>query len=90
MVELRFNGENVPGSPFTCEVVDVSRVTVAGPGLEKVPVEKVASFTVDAQSSVDQLGVLITSPTRQAVPSKVIQGTDGKLEVLYTPSEVGT
>ena len=89
VVELRFNGENVPGSPFTCEVVDVSRVTVAGPGLEKVPVNKVSSFTVDAQAGVDQLGVLIMSPTRQPVGSKVVQGPDGKLEVLYTPREVG-
>ena len=90
VVELRFNGENVPGSPFTCEVVDVSRVTLAGTGLEKVPVDKTASFTVDAQASVDQLGVMILSPTRQPIPSKIVQYPDGKLEVLYTPREVGT
>lgn len=71
------------------QVVDVSRVTVAGAGLEKVPVDKVASFSVDAQASVDQLGVVIQSPSRQGVASKVVQGADGKLEVLYTPREVG-
>ena len=49
VVELRFNGESVPGSPFTCEVVDVSRVTVTGAGLEKVPVGVPASFSVDSQ-----------------------------------------
>lgn len=49
VVELKFNGENVPGSPFSCEVVDVSRVTVAGSGLEKVPVDQPATFTVDSQ-----------------------------------------
>lgn len=49
VVELKFNGENVPGSPFSCEVVDVSRVTVAGAGLEKVPVDHPATFTVDSQ-----------------------------------------
>ncbi|XP_047736004.1 filamin-A [Hyalella azteca] len=89
VVELRFNGENVPGSPFTCDVVDVSRVTVAGSGLEKVPVDKVAAFTVDAQASADQLGVHIVSPSRQVVEAKVVPGHAGKLDVLYTPREVG-
>lgn len=49
LVELSFNGESVPGSPFTCNVVDVSRVTVSGAGLEKVPVNGIASFVVDTQ-----------------------------------------
>ena len=36
IVELKFNGENVPGSPFKCAVVDAAKVNLSGDGLEKV------------------------------------------------------
>ncbi|XP_045132539.1 filamin-B-like isoform X2 [Portunus trituberculatus] len=89
VVELKFNGENVPGSPFSCEVVDVSRVTVAGAGLEKVPVDQPASFTVDSQASVDQLEVKVLSPSRVSLEPRISTNQDGKLQVDYTPTEVG-
>ncbi|KAK3891382.1 hypothetical protein Pcinc_004729 [Petrolisthes cinctipes] len=89
VVELKFNGENVPGSPFSCEVVDVSRVTVAGAGLEKVPVDHPATFTVDSQASVDQLEVKVMSPSRLSLESHVSTNAEGKLQVQYTPTEVG-
>ncbi|XP_076033174.1 filamin-A-like isoform X3 [Oratosquilla oratoria] len=90
VVELKFNGENVPGSPFSCDVVDVSMVTVAGAGLEKVPVDKTASFTVDTQQAgLDQLTVVLLSPSRHAITPHITQAPDGKLLVEYTPVEVG-
>ncbi|KAK8743524.1 hypothetical protein OTU49_001121 [Cherax quadricarinatus] len=89
VVELKFNGENVPGSPFSCEVVDVSRVTVAGTGLEKVPVDQPATFTVDSQASVDQLEVKVLSPLRVSLEPRVSTNDEGKLLVEYTPTEVG-
>ncbi|KAG7158756.1 Filamin-A-like 5 [Homarus americanus] len=89
VVELKFNGENVPGSPFSCEVVDVSRVTVAGAGLEKVPVDQPATFTVDSQASVDQLEVKVLSPSRLSLEPHVSTNDEGKLLVEYTPTEVG-
>ncbi len=36
VVELKFNGENVPGSPFRCAIVDAAKVNLSGDGLEKV------------------------------------------------------
>nr|XP_045601850.1 filamin-A-like isoform X1 [Procambarus clarkii] len=89
VVELKFNGENVPGSPFSCEVVDVSRVTVAGTGLEKVPVDLPATFTVDSQASEEQLEVKVLSPSRQNLEPRVSTNDEGKLLVEYTPTEVG-
>ena len=89
VVELSFNGENVPGSPFTCSVVDVSRVTVSGSGLEKVPVNAVASFIVDTQASVDQLHVNILAPSRHPITPSIMAIGDGKIKVEYTPTEVG-
>ncbi|XP_042865445.1 filamin-A-like isoform X5 [Penaeus japonicus] len=89
VVELKFNGENVPGSPFSCEVVDVSRVTVAGAGLEKVPVDRPASFTVDSQATVDQLEVKVLSPARHVLEHRISTTDEAKLMVEYTPAEVG-
>ncbi|XP_066943284.1 filamin-A isoform X1 [Macrobrachium rosenbergii] len=89
VVELKFNGENVPGSPFSCEVVDVSRVTVAGAGLEKVPVDRPATFTVDSQATMDQLEVKILSPSRHPLEPRISTTDGGKLMVEYTPVEVG-
>ncbi|XP_047474236.1 filamin-A-like [Penaeus chinensis] len=89
VVELKFNGENVPGSPFSCEVVDVSRVTVAGTGLEKVPVDRPASFTVDSQATVDQLEVKVLSPSRHVLEHRISTTDEAKLMVEYTPAEVG-
>ena len=51
MVELKFNGENVPGSPFKCSVVDAARVNLTGDGLEKVPVAKQATFHIEGRDS---------------------------------------
>ena len=52
MVELKFNGENVPGSPFKCSVVDAARVNLTGDGLEKVPVAKQATFHIEGQTEM--------------------------------------
>jgi len=89
IVELKFNGENVPGSPFSCEVVDVSRVTVSGSGLEKVPVDRPATFVVDSQVGEDQLEVKVLSPSRQPIEPEVSRTDENKLQVQYVPTEVG-
>ena len=46
---VKFNGEDVPGSPFHCVVLDASRVTASGDGLEKVPVGRPATFYIHSQ-----------------------------------------
>ena len=39
MIEIKFNGITVPGSPFRCKIIDASRVSASGE--ERVPVNKV-------------------------------------------------
>ena len=47
-ISVRFNNEPVPGSPFFCPVVDPSsQMSATGPGLERVPVKKMANFIID-------------------------------------------
>ena len=71
IVELKFNGENVPGSPFKCTVVDAARVTLTGEGLEKVPVDKQATFFIEGQTEMGDPEVKVVSPQRKIVPSSI-------------------
>ncbi|XP_046393064.1 filamin-A isoform X2 [Ischnura elegans] len=102
-VQLRFNGEDVPGSPFTCEVLEAARVTWSGGSpLEKVPVGRVASFFVEApMSGVPGEGlpvVRVMGPSRRTVNANIIENEvtpgegspqRGKHTVEFTPTEVG-
>ena len=89
VVELKFNGENVPGSPFKCSVVDAARVNLTGEGLEKVPVGKQATFHIEGQTEMGDPEVKVLSPTRKVVPSSIHFVSEGHYGVDYHPVEVG-
>lgn len=89
-VDIKFNGEPVPGSPFTCIVSDVRKVMVSGEGLEKVPVGRPAVFTIDTQDdAVYEPEVKITGPHRKSVPIDLTSPRKGVFTATYTPSDVG-
>ncbi|XP_046654649.1 filamin-C-like isoform X2 [Daphnia pulicaria] len=88
-VELKFNGENVPGSPFICQVIDSRQVRVTGDGLEKTSVNRPASFLIDIQGQPSTLDVRVLSPSRRVVPSAIDTVTESRYSVTYTPNEVG-
>lgn len=89
VVELKFNGENVPGSPFKCAVVDAARVNLTGDGLEKVPVGRQANFHIEGQTEMGDPEVKVLSPARKLVPSSIHFVSEGHYGVDYLPSEVG-
>ncbi|KAH9634104.1 hypothetical protein HF086_001306 [Spodoptera exigua] len=66
-VELRFNGDHVPGSPFVCHVSAPARVIGAGSGEspDKVSVGEAYSFSVDSPTSPH---VEVLGPARRPVP----------------------
>lgn len=84
-VDLRFNGEDVPGSPFTCQVSDTAKVIITE-ALEKVSVNRVASFVIeaDARPTVDVL-----APTRESLPVEIEQTGPGTYSAGFTPKDVG-
>ncbi|XP_011501590.1 PREDICTED: filamin-A [Ceratosolen solmsi marchali] len=84
-VDLRFNGEDVPGSPFTCQVNDAAKVLVTET-LEKVSVNRTASFVIEADSApmVDVL-----APTRESLPVQIDQTAPGLYTAGFTPKDVG-
>lgn len=66
-VDLRFNGQDVPGSPFKCNVSPAARI-LAIETLDKVSVGKPCSFVVESTTPpiVEVLG-----PARRALVTQV-------------------
>lgn len=90
-VDLRFNGEDVPGSPFHVHVAQAARVVVASEGLEKVAVDRPASFTVesDAAGAAQAPDVQVLSPSRRPLLVDVASQGQGRYAVHFTPTDVG-
>jgi filamin len=85
-----FNRETVPGSPFTFLVIDTSAVSCWGDGLQLVPVNKLASFTVTAPlAQVKDVGVRIIGPSGNEVMSRLLSAGNGSFRVDYTPPVAG-
>ncbi|XP_071858708.1 filamin-type immunoglobulin domains fbug isoform X2 [Bombus fervidus] len=87
-VDLRFNGEDVPGSPFSCQVSDTAKVIITE-GLEKVSVNRLTTFTIEADSSLGTPTVEVLSPTRESLPIHVKQSSHGCYTAGFTPKDVG-
>lgn len=83
-VELRFNGQDVPGSPFTCKVSAAARI-VAPETLDKVSVGRLFEFIVesDIMPVVEVLG-----PARRNIPTQ-IEAIDNGYRVQFEPLDVG-
>ncbi|XP_023302338.2 filamin-B isoform X2 [Lucilia cuprina] len=83
-VELRFNGQDVPGSPFTCRVSAAARIQ-SPETMDKVSVGRMFEFVVesDTKPTVEVLG-----PARRSVPVKVDEIHMG-FNVKFEPVEVG-
>ncbi|XP_037872058.1 filamin-A isoform X1 [Bombyx mori] len=94
-VELRFNGDHVPGSPFVCHVSAPARVIGAGSGEppEKVSVGDAYTFSVDSPTSPH---VEVLGPARRPVTVQVsAEETVGENEaskrytISFVPVDVG-
>ena len=51
--------------------MDAARVTLTGEGLEKVPVDKQATFFIEGQTEMGDPEVKVVSPQRKIVPSSI-------------------
>ncbi|XP_052286873.1 filamin-A-like isoform X5 [Dreissena polymorpha] len=98
-INVTYADEHVPKSPFKAKItpsgkIDLSRVRVYGPGLERdVFLESPTGFTVDAKSVTPvgegKVRAIVTSPSGQRTESLVKNNKDGTYDVLYTPYEQG-
>lgn len=85
-VDLRFNGQDVPGSPFSCHVSAAARIQ-ASETLDKVSVGRRFEFVVesDTEPVVEVLG-----PARRSVPVKIDALPEHMgYNVKFEPMDVG-
>lgn len=83
-VELRFNGQDVPGSPFICKVLAAARI-LAPETLDKVCVGRPFEFFVesDIMPTAEVLG-----PARKDITTQV-KDTEKGFKVEFEPIDVG-
>ncbi|XP_049297957.1 filamin-B isoform X1 [Anopheles funestus] len=84
-VELRFNGQDVPGSPFTCKVSPAARI-VNSDLTDKVSVGHMFDFVVESDIApvVEVLG-----PARRPVRADIVPAAPTGYRVKFEPVEVG-
>ncbi|KAK2719655.1 hypothetical protein QYM36_005214 [Artemia franciscana] len=88
-IDIKFNGETVPGCPFKCKILDTSRVSVSLKSLELIPLGEPAQFNISVDSNSNaELAVAVRGPTTDP-PVRVTGNTQNGLVAEFTPSEVG-
>nr|XP_003410088.1 filamin-B isoform X1 [Loxodonta africana] len=93
-VNITYGGAHIPGSPFRVpvkDVVDPSKVKIAGPGLGSgVRANVLQSFTVDSsKAGLAPLEVRVLGPRGLVEPVNMVDNGDGTHTVTYTPSQEG-
>lgn len=83
-VELRFNGQDVPGSPFTCKVLAAARI-ISPETLDKISVGRLFEFFVesDIMPTAEVLG-----PARKSINTQITD-TEKGFKVVFEPLDVG-
>lgn len=86
-VDLRFNGQDVPGSPFKCIVAPAARL-VLSETLDKISVGKSCVFIVESPTTPH---VEVLGPARRSLQVEVTaqHGNVNKYDVTFIPLDVG-
>lgn len=67
---------------------DTAKVLITE-GLEKVSVNRLATFTIEADASLGTPVVEVLSPTRESLPVQIKQSVHGSYTAGFTPTDVG-
>uniref|UniRef100_A0A4W5QYK4 Filamin C n=1 Tax=Hucho hucho TaxID=62062 RepID=A0A4W5QYK4_9TELE len=90
-VDISYDGNPVPGSPFTVEGVmppDPTKVRAYGPGLQGGMVGKPAPFAIDTKGAgTGGLGLTVEGPCEAKIECQ--DNGDGSCSVSYLPTEPG-
>ncbi|XP_060545302.1 filamin-C isoform X4 [Pantherophis guttatus] len=90
-VDVTYDGNPVPGSPFAVEAVmppDPTKVCAYGPGLKGGFVGKPAPFTIDTKGAgTGGLGLTVEGPCEAKIECQ--DNGDGSCSVSYLPTERG-
>lgn len=89
-IEIRFNGEQILGSPFICNVIDASKMMIQREALERIPVNQEASFLINTKgSSFVGQSVSILGPGNRSLAPVLTGDPDNGFKVSFTPTDVG-
>ncbi|XP_073688386.1 filamin-C isoform X2 [Garra rufa] len=90
-VDISYDGNPVPGSPFAVEGLmpaDPSKVRAYGPGLKGGIVGQPAHFTIDTKGAgAGALGLTLEGPCEAKIECQ--DNGDGTCSVVYLPTEAG-
>ncbi|XP_075967347.1 filamin-C isoform X6 [Anarhichas minor] len=90
-VDIGYDGNPVPGSPFSVEGImppDPSKVRAYGPGLQGGIVGKLAPFAIDTKGAgTGGLGLTVEGPCEAKIECQ--DNGDGSCSVSYLPTEPG-
>uniref|UniRef100_A0A2C9JF60 Calponin-homology (CH) domain-containing protein n=1 Tax=Biomphalaria glabrata TaxID=6526 RepID=A0A2C9JF60_BIOGL len=89
VVDILFNEKPLPCSPLTCVAQDLSASLI---GLHQlIPVHQSSSFTIQSQANIANLStdIIITAPTGENIPARLLQQPDGDYKVEWTPNKPG-
>ncbi|XP_023244649.1 filamin-B-like [Centruroides sculpturatus] len=90
IIDLKFNGEIVPGSPFECQIVDYTKIKIKGEGIERVPIQQPTSFVIDTHGTdMGDFQVTILGPNQKQLQEYINGNYHSGYRVEYTPVEVG-
>jgi len=90
-ITVKFNGYEVPGSPFYCQVVDVNKITVLGATDNLYSVYKSGSLELNINGmSSEDINVKLTSPSRLNVPVSRVVTPQNTMKISFQPQEIGT
>ncbi|KAL8600676.1 hypothetical protein ACOMHN_006742 [Nucella lapillus] len=89
-INVTFNGEGVPGSPFTCVAMDTDSLALTGEGLHSAPANIATTFKVDPKGAGDfDLRAWVVSPHGHDIPVRITGNPHSAYRVDYTPVDVG-
>ena len=89
-IDITFNKDPVPGTPFGVDIMDASKVQVMGEGLRIAQVRQVATFQVITRGAGQEVvEVSIEGPDGRSIPARVLDNRDQTYSVEYVAVAAG-
>lgn len=92
-IAVSFNDEPIPGSPFTCTVLNKNEFTMEGKSLRYAPVSQLATLILKTPPNFEdpnpKIDIMITSPNGYVIETTKKKISQNVWEMQYIPIEVG-
>ncbi|XP_069103435.1 filamin-A-like isoform X2 [Argopecten irradians] len=88
-VDINFNSESLPGSPFSCLAYDGAGVTLTGMD-NVIPANRSTDFNIQCDSDDVTPEVEVSSPSGSKLSAKIREMRPGAYCVEWKPTEIGS